>query len=433
MNKCIVAISHSNYLYRNAGTEKCMREISNILRGVGIHYLQIFSFEDNSRLNLLCNMTNKVGVNLDDKFIGIFRYDSLPQVMKRLEYTDNLEYIGVHIHNLLNHNYDMLLNFLNLIDLPVILWLHDYTSVCPESPILLKNRVECCKNFVRSRDVCQNCCYYEKAKISQKKIRDFYFCIDDKIETIIAPSDNVKQNILISYPNWDNRIQIRGHLKLWNMRNSKKMSVPLRIAYAGGAFEHKGISEWTRILEIFQDNPNYEFYYLGMSNLTTLKVKNVFVNSSVQGDKAMSVAAINNKIDVAFLWSKCQETYSYTYYEMRCSGARILTYFDSGNIAQCVKKEKSGLIFNDVEELINLMRNPIEFRMLLEACDGGYCTNYETNDEIALLVPCGKCNLPHNISVSRIHRYWLLSNIHQCCNMIKSFRERKRVDANKNN
>ena len=107
MNKCIVAISHSNYLYRNAGTEKCMREISNILRGVGIHYLQIFSFEDNSRLNLLCNMTNKVGVNLDDKFIGIFRKDSLPQVMKRLEYTDNLEYIGVHIHNLLNHNNDM--------------------------------------------------------------------------------------------------------------------------------------------------------------------------------------------------------------------------------------------------------------------------------------------------------------------------------------
>lgn len=95
--------------------------------------------------------------------------DSLPQVMKRLEYTDNLEYIGVHIHNLLNHNYDMLLDFLNLVDLPVILWLHDYTSVCPESPILLKNRVECCKNFVRSRDVCQNCCYYEKAKIDMDK------------------------------------------------------------------------------------------------------------------------------------------------------------------------------------------------------------------------------------------------------------------------
>ncbi|MDD6405631.1 MAG: hypothetical protein PUG00_07530 [Clostridiales bacterium] len=354
--------------------------------------------------------------------------------MKKIKEKQHVEYIGVHIHNLLNHDYDKLLNFINKIDLPIILWLHDYTSVCPESPILLKNKKNCCKNFGRNSNICKGCCYEARALVSQHAIKEFYSNIDKKIERIIAPSESVMRNIVVSYPNWKNRIYIRGHLILGHKGKINSMGTPLRIAYVGGKFEHKGISEWNTLIEEFSDSPYYRFYYLGASNMNTSNITDVFVDASIQGDTAMSDAALKNKIDVAFLWSKCQETYSYTYYEMRSIGAKILTYFDSGNIAQCVKRENSGLIFDNIQDLVDLMKNPENFRKSIEKCGNEYWMNYRPNDEIDLLIPhnSSDCNLLCDTEQSYIHRYCVLSVIHQGCNWVKEHRERRRLDANKN-
>lgn len=427
-SKCIIAISHSDYLYRNAGTEKCMREIACVLKKNEIHYFQIFSFEENSRLQHLSNMNGKVGINYDKKFLGIYLYKDIPNVMNMVQKKYKVNFIGVHIHNVLNHDYDYLKDYLQSISLPILIWIHDYTSICPESPILLKNRSICCKNFEGNFKVCDDCCYKSLAAISQKKIKFFYEEIDDMIWGVIAPSINVKNNILIAYPNWNDRIHIRGHLKFDTKCKKNKLKFPLRIAYVGGEFEHKGISEWEKLYESFKNSSNYEFYYLGASKVKREAVTSVYVDASIQGNKAMSLAAKKYKIDIAFLWSKCQETYSYTYYEMRSVGAQVITYNQSGNIVESVIKENSGLVFENIDELIYLMKRPKEFIKKLECCTDYYYSNYEINEDISLLISPKSCVNNHEIyhEIHNAHKFRILSCIHMSCNIYKKIKERLR-------
>lgn len=426
-NKCIVAISHSNYLYRNAGTEKCMREVADILRKNEIHYFQIFSFEENSRLQHISNMNGKVGINYDKKFIGIYSYKDIPGVMKKIQKKYNVVFIGVHIHNVLNHNYISLSKYLKIISLPILIWVHDYTSICPESPILLKNKMECCCNFKKDPNVCSDCCYNSKATVSQKMIKTFYNNIDNKVWGIIAPSNNVKKNILIAYPNWMNRIHVRGHLKFKNESRKNNLVFPLKIAYVGGQYEHKGFNEWEKLVESFSNSSLYEFYYMGASKKKSSSVTSIFVDASFQGNKAMSYAAKNNKIDVAFLWSKCQETYSYTYYEMRSAGVQIVTYNNSGNISERVCIENTGLSFSNINELICLMNTPDEFLNKLNMCSHKFYSDYEINDDINLLVPPQKSynSFKCDFIPDKIRKFKILSFFHFSCNLLKKFKEQR--------
>ena len=428
-SKCIVSISHSDYLYRNAGTEKCMREVADVLRKNEVHYFQIFSFEDNSRLQHISDMHGKVGINYDNRFLGIYLYKDIRGVMQIVQEKYNVFFIGVHINNVLNHDYDLLSKFLTEIALPILVWVHDYTAVCPESPILLKNKKECCSNFERNPSICYDCCYRMLAAVSQEKIKNFYEKLDDKIWGVIAPSNNVKKNILIAYPNWKNRIHIRGHLKLLNLCKRSELDFPLRIAYVGGKYEHKGFREWEKIVELFGNNPCYELYYLGSSKEIENDVTSVFVDASIQGYKAMAASAINNKIDIAFLWSKCQETYSYTYYEMRSIGAVVITYNKSGNIAECVDKERSGLSFDNIDDLLHLMEFPKVFLNKINLCTHDYFSEYEINDDISLLIPAQSQDnmIVKKYKSCKIHKFRLLSFFHMSCNIYKKYREVKNI------
>ena len=159
------------------------------------------------------------------------------------------------------------------------------------------------------------------------------------------------------------------------------------MAFVGGKYSHKGYREWQELTNIFKNNKNYQFYYLGSSISDTVDyIKDIRVDVATQGENAMKNAIRNNNIDIAFLWSKCQETYSYTYYESFCSGARIITNEKSGNIAEQTIKNKSGLVLENVNELIELMSNFDEFKKKINSLDGCYFANYETNDSIENLV-----------------------------------------------
>lgn len=423
--KCIIAISHSDYLRMDAGTEKCMREIASLLKKKDIHYFQIFSFEENSRLYRLTDMSGKVGVNFDKKFLGIYDYKSLCTLLKKISEKKKIQYTGIHIHNIKNHDFVSLDHFFRFLELPVIVWLHDYSVVCPDSPILLTGEGECCNNFLRDDGICRCCKYGYTHKKRSEEVKRLFRSIDTFISDIIAPSNCVKQNIEIAYPSWKSRITVRGHLEFSEPVKYSGVHDPIRIAYAGGKYVHKGITEWNRILEHFRENTNYEFYYLGSdTDSPNAKEKNVYVDVSVQGDGAMIKAAKKVSIDVAFLWSTCQETYSYTYYELRTAGAKVITNKNSGNIAEAVRNDNSGIVFDRLGELIELMQNYRLFRKKITECTPEYYSRCRTNRNVDPIIPDGSCILERGSG--KCARHPVLNFVYKCRNLYKRMYKKTR-------
>lgn len=428
--KCIVSISHSNYLIKNAGTEKCMREIQKVLLDSNIHYFQIFSFEKYSNLYKMCDMSDKIGVNYDNQFLGIYSYKSLPRLINEIQKRKNVRMTGLHINNVINHDLGLLKAFLKTIDLPIVVWIHDYSAVCEKSPILLLESGVACNNFSKDVRICSS---YSKCKDycrGKDSVYEFYKDIDYLVESVIAPSDCVIRNILNRYYFWKEKIILRPHLKLSGIQERKKLSYPLRIAFIGGKYVHKGIDEWKVIIETFKNSPYYKFYYLGSSVENSLTEENkVFVDISLQGDMAMLNAIRENNIDLAFLWSKCQETYSYTYYEALCGGTRIITSTDSGNIADSVIKDGAGLVFENFHDLIDEMKDCKRFKENLEQVSNTCPLLFEINSSLKHIVPNGDCSVPN--TSKKIKRYKLLTTAYIVSNIIKRVKAVSRIEKQK--
>ena len=63
----------------------------------------------------------------------------------------------------------------------------------------------------------------------------------------------------------------------------------------------------------------------------------------------------NHNIDVAFLWSICPETFSFTLYESLSAGCAILTNRNSGNIQAYVREHpETGVVLDDEKALMKL-------------------------------------------------------------------------------
>ena len=71
----------------------------------------------------------------------------------------------------------------------------------------------------------------------------------------------------------------------------------------------------------------------------------------------MTKALEKYEIDVVYLGAVWPETFSYTYYEAYEAGCFILTNKQSGNICAQVRKNKNGLVFEDLEETICWLEN----------------------------------------------------------------------------
>lgn len=430
LEKCIIAISHSNYLIKNAGTEKCMREIQKALLNSQIHYFQIFSFEKYSNLYKLSDMSDKIGVNYDNKFLGVFSYSSLPWMINYIQKNNNVRMVGVHINNVINHDLILLKHFLSIINLPLVVWIHDYSAICEKSPILLVESGESCNNFSKDIHICNKhikCKGYSKEKDNVYK---FYKNIDYMIEAVIVPSNSVIRNISERFFFWKNKIFLRPHLIISEHQKRKILSNPIRIAFIGGKYLHKGAKEWQIIINTFNNCQHYQFYYLGSCiEKMNSNVKNVFVDVSLQGEQAMLNTVRENNIDVAFLWSKCQETYSYTYYEALCGGAKIITYINSGNIVDSVIRDNAGLVFNSIDDLVDMMKDSYKFKNKLENLSNLYPMGYENNISLDHIIPNGNCAISDAL-IKKKH-FELLTIVYIISSIMKKIKRGSRIEKRK--
>lgn len=351
-HKVAISFSHTNYCLRSAGTEKFIRGFSDIIQREGYSHLNLFSFyDDRGRMR-----TRLFGVNYNDRFIGIYKYDVMIQVLDSLLVQYNLQVSCIHLQHLLHHDLQVISNVIARMKVPVYVMVHDYYLVCPELKLVSSNHGFCGLSSP-SEEKCRGCEYDVEARRHFDNVTQFLQQISPWIKTIIAPSAYVAKGMRRILPEYKDRIVVRQHLQYDYSSMDSEINGRIRIAFAGGQMAAKGYDRWKELVAN-TTNREYEFYYLGTGHDEIPGVRNVYVSSAEQGDDAMSRALKDNDIHIAFLWPIWAETYSYVLYELAENGVYILTNDISGNICDVVADHGNGQIFNRMEDCIHYLKDP---------------------------------------------------------------------------
>lgn len=355
MEKLIISFSHSNYLLKSSGTEKYIRELSSVFSNNNIHHLNFFAFH-----NKFTKFKNSefTGVILDNKFIGIYKYNNIFDIVKQIKNKYSYQLTDIHLQHLKNHPLEKISNLINKLSLPVTVFLHDYFTICNRET-LLKTDNEFCGITLPNEEKCNTCGNKKNGLLHKKEIIQFLYKIKKNINYIIAPSEFVKEKWSFVYKDFEEYVVVRPHIKLIDNENRIYIHDKIRLAFVGGQLSFKGFDKWISLVNEIKTNniEKFELFYFGTGEKEIDLVKNVYVSIAKQGENAMVDKLKEYEIDCAFVWPILPETYSYVYYELSVAGVFILTNFIAGNISNEVLKNKNGIVFKNYEECSKLIIN----------------------------------------------------------------------------
>lgn len=385
MKETIISFTHTNYCIRSAGTEKFVRNISELLQSKEYSHLNFFSFYDNKKMM----RTKLVGVNFNDSFQGIFEYVNIPKIINQIGIKEGLKFVAIHLQHILHHDLVLLEKLIVKLNIPTYFIAHDYYLLCPSLKMINSNNVFCGISSPNAFK-CTSCRFGDRAVAHGKQMNGFFAGISHQLVYIIAPSNYVMKSLKRALPDYQEKIVTRPHLVLEGKRKLEKIqNRPLNIAFAGGQLPEKGYNQWEELVDRLSENENYRFYYLGNGRGSSPKIKSIFVSTAVQGEDAMVKAMEENNIDLVFLWPNWPETYSYVYYELSVAGAFILTNPGSGNIADAVAENKNGMVFDCFDSCVNWLNDNISVIQEINnyRCEGYFRPNrYSTNDDLNMLI-----------------------------------------------
>jgi len=354
MNTCVIVFSHSNYIIKPTGTEKCIRELSNVFLKHNTSTIQVFSMQ-NKFSRLLGDQL--IGVNYGKEFIGIYHFSDLSHLIDEICKKYKLCPIGVHIHHLMNYELRTLQLFLKKQKIPVHLFIHDYYTVCTSINMIDSNGKFCGVSFP-SHEKCIHCSYYKNAHKADL-IRNFIESISSSVDSVIVPSLDLFSHWTPMYPDLEKKTRIRGHLtpegtyKREYVQNQK-----IKVAFVGSQLRLKGYEEWVKLVSCLRElDYKYELHYFGNPTTKEPNVINHPVSTATGGKDAMVASLRENGIDFVFLWSLWPETYSYVYFEASAAGAVVITNTISGNIEAMVKKVGNGIVFSNIDQVISFFCN----------------------------------------------------------------------------
>lgn len=357
--KCILYISSTNYKLVSAGTEKFMGGLIDTFNDEGVHSVQIFPLVGfNNKLNRINPSAFYIGVNCDGKFIGAYSIEDILSAIEYIKNKYNYQCDRVIINQLHGWKLEKLSFALRKLNLPIIVVVHDYMMVCPFMMLSDSNALWCGNSIERpSEEHCEKCKYKQLAIEYFEEINGFFTSIRNIIIKVVFPSASAKNNWLRVFPYLIDNSVVRPHLNYNICSYRRKLKDKIRVGYLGFVSDIKGYSEWKNLMRCLGKS-RFEFFYFGsaIEEAESDGAKGVVVDFNRPDSLGMVEQLKNNKIDIAFLWSNCQETYSYTYYEAFEAGCMIVTSDHSGNITDQVLKNKNGFCFDKVEECVAFLK-----------------------------------------------------------------------------
>lgn len=384
--KLIVVFTHTNYMLISGGTEKFVREYSELIRNQGAADLAIFPLAHRGK-----HSSYYVGILYKGSFLGIYNADEIERVISWHIKKYQLVLSCIVIQHLKNSNLNVVCRVVEHFNVPTYLFIHDFYSICCNTRLIDDNGNHCGYATPNS-DKCETCSLKEQALEHFKTICAFYEKIDVYISKIFVPSTFVRDKIAAIYSQWINRIEVRPHIILSEIRTMNPCQGKIKLAYVGAQIKDKGYDKWTLLVKQLSDRcpDGYEFFYFGYGTDTLPEVKNIYVAEST-GQK-MEALLKQYDIDAALFWSKCGETYSYVYYEMSLAGVFVITNSESGNVAYEVSKNKNGIAFTDYEEALKWFSNTKEVKKQINDYrkNGSYRPMYKHNNEEIYLPDASK-------------------------------------------
>lgn len=246
------------------------------------------------------------------------------------------------IHHCINWKIPELEYFLNL-EIPIITFFHD--------DFWLKtkhfNRLFSATDDLDDDDIYNS--FYEKLiNISEKLVFPSEFIANKFINSSI---------ILEGYKN---KVEVSPNLILEkNITNIvKRKNKKLKIAYLGYKAEHKGWNLFESLLLDKNIVDQYDIYHIGADDLkknnSYTKVLANYKNQSTTPELLLK----KYDIDIVLLFSKLEESYSYTMYEAIASQSCIVTSDCSGNISHIIEKNQAyGKIFSSELSVIDFFND----------------------------------------------------------------------------
>ncbi|RAP74562.1 LamG-like jellyroll fold domain-containing protein [Paenibacillus montanisoli] len=315
----VVLFSHTNYLISIGGTEKCIHEQVQYFHKEGISVIQIFP---GAYYPFLEQGESIYGVNIDFSFLGYFRIDELSDMLRKR----NLE--RAFIHHLLHWRY------------------FDFDRL---ATVLSKNKVK------------TTFCMHDLYPI-MKNWREKYGHILSRVDHIIVPSEFIASKLTGVYSHLGNKISIQPYVNLTNkLEKTHDPSVSarkIRLAFLGYKAETKGWSTWEKIYRSPVLNDAYDLYHIGSFEQHAPNVKTYGYSFIRDGVMKATELLTENGIDLVLLWSLVPESFSYTLYESIAAGVPVLTYANSGNIAETVRNHKRqpiGRVFDGEHDLFQFL------------------------------------------------------------------------------
>lgn len=386
-NKYIFVVAGGNYLVDSSGTSKVIKAHENIFTNRKIDFIVMFPISKTIGHGCVKRTltTGCYGIIQNGKYSGVFTAQEIIRELLILE-KKNIFPNGVLIHHLVRNNITEVKKIISMIqEVPIIFYLHDFYTCCINYNLLKNDAISCIDRNVS----CTGCIYLSARNKHIKKMESFLNSFNDRI-IFVSPAEYTRKKWLNFYPQYEEKVLVIPHQKEYghymdNLLYIKK-NEPLKIGYVGTQTIAKGWNIWKQLVsELSNLNLNYKFYYFGNGTEELPYVKNISVEIAKQGKEAMIQALRDNKIHAVFLGSICGETYSYTLYEAHAANSFILSMNGGGNIAYTVETENWGKVFQDINELMLLLKREETFRKIINEWRkrrNAGALYYEDNDEI---------------------------------------------------
>jgi len=363
-----ITFSHDNYLKNVGGLQLKIADEQLEVNRSGKGYLHIFPYE--SSLTLMeFDEESVIGINLNGEWVGYANPQTLLDHLSENSGVFNVE--GLSIHHVLCFDLRFIEKVIEVTQKPkVVFWLHDFFSLCP-GYLLLRNDLEFCGAPDVNSNACNLCIYGEKRIGHLNEFERFFS--QNTIE-VISPSEFALELWKKAFPVKNVTATVCPHAFLeyqepiTNLPTNKK----IKIAFVGFPVYHKGWETWLRLTKKFSSDPRYEFFLFSEIRRFSRNFKNVSVSVTKESRNQMAEQLRNRNIDVAFLWSVCPETFSFTLYESLSAGCAVLTNQNSGNIQAYVKEHpETGIVLKNEEALMSLFEGSDLSEHLVEAQKDG--------------------------------------------------------------
>jgi hypothetical protein len=345
--------SHDNFAENVGGIQLCIARESQRMVSAGFDHLHLFPSTPITVVLEEDVAPSSTGVVLNGELVGHFSTEAIAAALRKWSY--RRKRVEFAVHSLLGHSEQTILAVARAADVQQgYFWVHDFGSVC-DGYTLLRNGVQFCGPPPPDSLACSVCVYGEHRRRQMQAHRKLF---EGLAMTVIAPSRSAAEIWRAGVDLPHAGLEIHPHCSL---RPAGGASVeasterPLRVGYLGHPVTHKGWPAFYSLVMHLRGDPRYEFFHLGKAP-TRLPVRYEPVVVGVQDLDAMRRAVDRLQIDVALIWSLWPETFCFTAYEAVAGGAAVLTYKDSGNVADLVVSQGCGAVLQSEEELLRMFK-----------------------------------------------------------------------------